>query len=67
MKFILLLLLLGIMTPLKSQRDPWEPYNNSDKGKQNPMPVVPEPSTYGAIFTGSSLLLVWYARQRKRK
>lgn len=41
------------------------PYSSQAIGKK-PHPIVPEPSTYGAIFTGLALTFVGYRRWRNR-
>lgn len=44
-----------------AQKDPWQTWDNNNKKD----PVIPEPSTYGFMMTGSIILAVFIRRYFK--
>lgn len=71
MKNVLLsiLLVLSAASGGVCQSTPYDPFPTYEQGlaKGKPQPVIPEPSTYGAIFVGSSLLMVWAIKHKRKK
>jgi hypothetical protein len=66
-KYLLLFVLLGTALNAAPTTDPWQDYySQSDEKKHHP-PPVPEPETYGAIFTGIAVALVGYRRWRNNR
>lgn len=69
-KLLFIFVALVVVVCAQPVRDPYTPhdqFNNGNAYGKNKPPIVPEPSTYGAIFIGSTVAWVVGRRYLKNK